>query len=392
MEQIKKYKIAVIGGGPAGTFLVYLLHKNGFNVTLFESRLVPKRKVCGEYLSPAGVNILADKNLILPNNFLNIDGMKIVTPWNTSLIGDFPSQKNKIFLGKSVMRDEFDLWLIDETKKTGANINLGHTLRSFQWKENKWQLYFNDENEVPHQIDCDILIGADGRQSTVAKLLNWENARDYSMLALHAYLAVKGPQTRRGQMHLLGNGFYIGLDPVRENELNVSLIISAKELKKYKSVDDCMTYFWNSRLELIKEFGTWQNVKIFSVAPITHSCHTIASAHAALIGDAAGFLDPLTGEGIYNGLKSASLLAETLLTNKPNWHLLYSEKYQQIIGRKKRINLFFQWVIQLKWPMKLMEIFLKFGANRIHHFIGLIGNVWGPLEGFIKIILNSTQR
>jgi flavin-dependent dehydrogenase len=259
----------------------------------------------------------------------------------------------------------------------------GMLLSSAQFKDDLWQLNFQHQNE---STSAQLLIGADGRQSTVAKILGWDGGHDYSRLALHTYIPHQLKLERRGEMHLLGEGAYFGLDPVKDNELNVTLALPAEQLRQFQNPNQCMSHFWNNHADLAQRFGVWKETyKLYSLAPINHRSVKICNSQAALVGDAAGLVDPLTGEGIYNALMSAFLLAEAVRQFPNDWNIHYHRQYKKLMSPKKKLNIMLQAVIKRRWVMAIIESFLRARNDRTNHFIGLIGNVWTPLQAFKKM-------
>jgi flavin-dependent dehydrogenase len=118
----------------------------------------------------------------------------------------------------------------------------------------------------------------------------------------------------------------------------------------------------------------------------------VAGNAMAYIGDAAGFIDPLTGEGIYNALLSSQLLVESLCLSAETDHNLekalnrYKSKKWKVTLEKKILNHFFQLLITKPTLVKWTVQFLKTSHTRADIFIGIIGNIYNPLTGLIKML------
>ena len=126
--------------------------------------------------------------------------------------------------------------------------------------------------------------------------------------------------------------------------------------------------------------------------PIQSEVKCVASKKFALIGDAGGFVDPLTGEGMYNAFLTAEILAESILENGRAFDLSdASSKYIKLkkmqTDQKRRLNIFFQWFIRRPILVESLAILLSWSQRRANSFIGIIGNVYRPLEGLTKMIL-----
>lgn len=138
-----------------------------------------------------------------------------------------------------------------------------------------------------------------------------------------------------------------------------------------------------------------ENIKVNTVTPITNKMSGFTSQNAALIGDAAGFLDPLTGEGMFNGLWMAKCLAEEIsisnnitIFDYQNAINRYSKRKKSFFRQKIYLNLFFQFIIKRPLLVGVLASYLKKKQARANIFVGIIGNVYKPIEGIFKI-LNS---
>jgi len=200
-----------------------------------------------------------------------------------------------------------------------------------------------------------------------------------------------------GEMHIFSDGSYIGLDPINEKELNVSLVTDSANVVVYKGGQKTLEHYVDLSPELRHKIGSIKSTqKVFSVAPLTNPMKNIFQGRVVLVGDAAGFLDPLTGEGIFNALWMANTLAQELKEINLNLNISirnalkkYERKKRRFFNNKNRINHFFQWLIQRPWAVSIVGRFLLRKKNRPNHFIGIIGNIYSPLKGVFKVLFSS---
>jgi flavin-dependent dehydrogenase len=193
---------------------------------------------------------------------------------------------------------------------------------------------------------------------------------------------------RYGEMHILKGG-YIGLDPTGNHEVNLSLVCNAQDVSTFGGTRDCFNHYLQQSDILMNDFGLIpKNVKISAVWPITNNIHHRLIENVALVGDAAGFIDPLTGEGIYNALWMAYQF--TSLVKKYGDPNIASEKFLQMkkdnFRQKTLLNKFFQVIIKYPVICELIAIFLGSNKKRGDHFVGIIGNIHTPLVGLTKIM------
>ncbi|MBY0416130.1 MAG: FAD-dependent monooxygenase, partial [Bdellovibrionales bacterium] len=231
----KKLKIAVVGAGPAGSMTAYLMALKGHEVTLFERKREIDRKVCGEYLCPEGVALLSKLEILkkVTPHFQELHGMVLNSPSGLSIKSFFPDSKKSYKNGLSVNRKEFDKNLINLAITSGVTF-----LKDFQVtkvelnSKNCWDLVANDEH-----FEFDFLVAADGRQSKIGSLLSHISPVDTKRVAIHCFLPRKIDRGQRlGEMHILNNRRYCGLDPVSDDEVNFSIVCDSEKLKATNAI------------------------------------------------------------------------------------------------------------------------------------------------------------
>ncbi|MEK7483879.1 MAG: FAD-dependent monooxygenase [Planctomycetota bacterium] len=384
---VPDYDVGIIGAGPAGSFCAYLLANAGFKVLLLEASAEIKRKICGEYLCPTGLELLRQQGFgeYLETHFLPIFGMKLVSPTYQFVKTYFPDFVSRSAQGISVPRDQFDTFLFEKAKQGGVHAKIG--IRALRFHLDLfWNIQLSDQTSA----SCKILIGADGRRSIVAKHLNLHLPSSSKRVAVHCFLQAKHKNERLGEMHIFDDGSYIGINPVEEKRSNISLVCDVDILKKMGTVAKVLHFYLN-RSPLIRDSYEIPETDIsFSTTfPITYRTRSAIGPQCALIGDASGFIDPLTGEGIYNALWTAHFLAQKLCElAKPLEPKEIEKKLQEYARGKKRqfrqkvfLSKVFQNVIQHQSLCEGIAFFLIPSQKRANIFIGIIGNVYNPLYG-----------
>lgn len=367
-------RVLIVGAGPAGTLAAYLLSKKNYQVTLIESRPGITHKVCGEYLCPPGKELLENLGFkqFISENFEPIQGMRIVSQKGTEVPCYFPRSKQ----GISLIRVKLEEKLIELAKAHGAKIFFNEALEKLEQKNNYWEITTKNNN-----FQANILIGADGRRSLVAKLLNIHRDSKSNRVAVHCFLNKKKNFLRMGEMHLFHDGSYAGLNPIKNDRTNFSIVCDNSIIKHHKNLPVLINHYIESSKILSDEFELANDkTEIFTVFPVTHETSNIIAKQAALIGDAAGFVDPLTGEGIYQALLSAQLVSENIENLQEYKKLKNQHTYQ-----KRRLNVFFQWFIKHPGFCECLAKFLLKKQKRADTFVGIIGNIYTPLQGLRKL-------
>lgn len=309
-----KFDLVVVGAGPAGAALAAVAARAGARVALLERARHPRPKACAEYASPRIVEELAHIGLDAAAwrpHAVPLDAMRL-------FVGDSSAEITYAdrFGGRTawgLTRSSFDAVLAHHAAASGAEL-LEQT--SFVGLVGD----FSDHIEGVEisrggrrsSLTADWVIGADGARSTVARALDVERpVRLPRRLGLVAHHSGVAGLERHGEMHV-GRGGYVGLAPTPGGELNVGMALS---MEGNGAASAAMRF--DAALEGLPRAagrlqGTRRLTPIRGAAPIGHRVSRVAGPGWLLVGDAAGFVDPFTGEGIYRALRSARLAAESL--------------------------------------------------------------------------------
>ena len=382
--------VGIIGAGPAGAITAYLLAQKGYSVTLLERKKEVERKVCGEYLCPEGVNLLSKLGLLdrLCQGFDELNGMILVSPTDVVVPSYFPQVKeHKKEKGLSLNRKIFDQNLLNLAIESGVKFLSDKTIvHVSQAASGKWII-----GDAEEKLEFDLLIVADGRQSKIGHALGHIRSIDTKRAAIHCYLPRKISRgVRLGEMHILNESSYCGLDPVSDDEVNFSIVCDSARLKQ-ESAQQIINKSISGSKRLSAMFDLLEEDKKYEikiVSSLKNKNDYIAGNNMAYVGDAAGFIDPLTGEGIYNALLSGHLLVSSLLEsqNIDQALSLYKKKKKKISFQKNVLNHFFQFLIRKPLLVNLTAGYLKKSPARASVFIGIIGNIHGPIAGFVKML------
>jgi flavin-dependent dehydrogenase len=382
----KPLKIDFFGGGPSGSMSALLLSKEGHKVTLYEKRTTIPRRLCGEYLCPRGVELLESYQLYekLCGEFLPVEGMILSSPQEIIVKCSFP-KTNREWTGVSLNRMLFDQNLLNEAQSNHVDIKYGTLVKKLMKTDSGWILATEKE-----ESEFDLVIAGDGRVSSIAKMLSHAGKLDTSRVAVHFYLPRKQfLGSRFGEMHIFQDGSYCGIDPINDNEVNVSFVFNVEKVKSNNLHELCNRYLMDSK-RLVEMFGKIPlDVEMKTITPLKNINNFIAGDALAYVGDASGFIDPLTGEGIYNALLSAHLLVSSIKEEIDLDRAL--KKYKKVKGQvqfqKKILNTFFQSVIKSPKMCFVIAKVIQSNSKRADSFIGIIGNIYTPIGGFVKMIL-----
>jgi len=193
----------------------------------------------------------------------------------------------------AIKRSLLDDLLLKRAGELGAQINEETTVTALS-NSNRWKI----ETAGGKNFVAQMLVAADGRNSTVARLCNLLPRPERERIALQSHLRLPGNFGNRVVLQLLPHG-YAGLSPVNDEELNVCLVAKPRNISALKT--------WATKRFDVLPDHTWRTITPLTRAPIPPERENLF-----LIGDAARVVEPFTGEGIYYAMCSGKLAAEAI--------------------------------------------------------------------------------
>ncbi len=311
-------EVAIVGAGPAGTATAWALARQGVDVLLLDRARFPRDKVCSEYLSPEASRILDAMGALAECERAgahHLDGMLVRAPNGQVIRGDFQAShgyRGYRDRGLALRRTVLDEILVRRARAAGARVEEGVQVtgvrRTAAGAVAGVEAKAGGESR---DIRARLVVGADGLRSVVARRLDLaRTARWPRRLAIVAhYEGVRG-MTTHGEMHVERDG-YCGLASVGGGLTNVAVVVSASRLREApRDLGELMTRWLASRPHLAARFdGARRIAAPRATGPFASRARRAWSDGAALVGDAADFFDPFTGEGIYAALHGGELLA-----------------------------------------------------------------------------------
>ena len=329
----KKLHIAVIGGGLAGLCTSLDLSKRGFQVTLIEKDTYPRHRVCGEYISNEIVPYLEYLGISISQlTDIHISEFQLSTQKGNQI-------KSRLPLGGfGVSRYTLDNHLFQKGLSQGV-LFLQEQVVAIKdaTKKDQKEIFFQKRGSL-----CfDLVVGAYGKRSVIDKSLKRNFINSYSpWLGVKAHY-VGNFDNQRVALHNFDGG-YCGISKVENDKINVCYLVHFDSFKKYRHLKDFEINVLHQNKYLKQFFENSEMVfdKPITISQVNFSKRPLVEESILMVGDAAGLIHPLCGNGMAMAIRGASLIAATIdeyaarYSSKEELHKLYKEKWENNFSRR----------------------------------------------------------
>ncbi|HEU4402419.1 MAG TPA: NAD(P)/FAD-dependent oxidoreductase [Candidatus Polarisedimenticolia bacterium] len=316
------FDVLVVGGGPAGSTVATHLARAGRAVLLVDAARFPRHKICGEYVPPAALRsfaalgVLEEVERLGPRRHV---GMAVIAPDGTEVLGRYGEGSAR---GFSLRRYDLDLVLIENAGRAGAQVLQGWRVvdlaRAGDGLFDLTLVRTDAPGEDRRSVRARAIVGADGRNSLVARRLGLRRRepRHRRFAVMGHFRGVQAPGDH-GEMIVTPYG-YCGINPLPDGLANVALVVDPSRQPGALPGRAALPAFFRERLEShpllrLRMAGATLAEGLWATGPIACRSARAVADGAILVGDAAGFYDPFTGEGIGMALRGGEMAAEVLL-------------------------------------------------------------------------------
>lgn len=315
---MKNYDVAIIGSGPAGASAALKLAENGISTVLIEKETLPRYKTCGGGFVYRGRRKMPfDVSSVVEREFKKIH-------INFDKAGIHLTSEREEPIISMIMRDDFDNLIVEKAKEAGITLLEGHALKDISFGE------INTLHTSKGDVAAKFIIAADGALSKTAKIAGWEETR-YMIPALEYEVEVSPEDFERLSKEVrfdfdavpIGYGWsfpkknHLSIGVASGKRTKINLKKHYKEYLKTLGINEVIN----------EEFHGFQ-------IPVSPRTDGYVRKNVFLVGDAAGFADPVTAEGISNAILTGVMAAEAIIEGKmdsTNTEALYDAKLSEVL-------------------------------------------------------------
>ncbi len=322
--------VAVVGAGPSGTLAARALAQRGHAVILLDKSEFPRRKVCGGCINQRAQHALAAAglgDLLESLGAAKIDSLNLGSSSRAALI-PIPGYV-------AITRESLDNALLTEAIDSGVNMLMKTRARSTHVTNNVRVLQV-DQGDIEAAIRARIVVAADGLGSALAN--DAHDVASNSRIGAGAIAREVPVFFEPGRIHMAcGSGGYVGLTRVEDGFVDIAAAFDPSYIREKGGLGEAAAaIFEQAGFPVWPEFAQldWRGTPA-----LTRRNTKVASERMYVVGDAAGYVEPFTGEGIAwaftTGLAVADYVSDAIHESNRSIEIAWTKRHKQIVtGRQ----------------------------------------------------------
>lgn len=400
--------VIVVGAGPAGSVTALLLARRGVPVLLLDRTAFPRPKACGDCLSAAATELLRRQGLldrVLAAGASRIDHWEIVAENGGRATGRFGDAT-----ALSLERRRLDAVLLRAAIDAGARFRTGHVtdlvvrggrVRGVRIRDGD----DDDGGDGRSVLESRLVVAADGLRSVVARRLGRvRRPPRLRKVSLTAHLPDPAGGLGHGEMRLIPHGC-LGYAPAGEGLINLTLVVTTDAAASLGAQGPVA--FFREQLRhapdlehrLQASLDGLRPGSLLASGPFDVPTRAPFAPGAALVGDAAGYYDPFTGQGIYHAMAAAEILADAVgpaLAGSEFSHRSldralrrYGRSQRRLAAPARRVQHGVEWVLSRPWLANRILRRLATAPTAMDRLVAVTGDLRRPASLLSPAVVSS---
>jgi flavin-dependent dehydrogenase len=332
------HDVLICGAGPAGSIAALILARAGVRVRVLDRARFPREKLCGDSLNPGALAVLERLGLAsAAADGLPVAGMMVTGESGVSVIGRYGDGVH----GRILSRTRFDHGLVRAAADAGADVEEGVLVRAPMVDDERVRgLWTAGRNGAPVRVEARLTIAADGGRSRLARALRLARHPVHPRRwAVGAYFENVAGMSDLGEMHVR-RGRYVGVAPLPGAIANACVVTADRVALANPGA--LLEHTLRTDRVLADRFaGARRVTPVRCLGPLAVEAAACGVPGLLLAGDAAGFIDPMTGDGLRFALRGGEIAAEhalAALSSGRDVHGPLAAVRRREFGRKWRFN------------------------------------------------------
>lgn len=352
----------IIGGGPSGSLCAYYLAKAGKKVILIDSENFPRDKICGDFVSPVGLNELMEigiwelddfkKTNVITGATVYLDGVPLISK-------NLPDMEGLPNYGRVIPRIILDNWILEAARKQGVQIITPCKLESYSVDDDCVSVVCNQEGTTKTFISK-IIIGADGSNSKVARIMHGKKPNpENKIVAVRAYFENINCISKQAELFFTSKSFpgYYWFFPTSATTVNVGIGMMLENFPKEEiHLKQLLLDMIENDVSFKSRIGNGKAIDKIVGFPLSiyNPKAPLVKDRVLLTGDAAGLVNSINGEGMQYAMQSGRWAAESVIACLSRNDL--SAKSLKIFETKVKS--------EIGYDMSISNIVMQFIRNR----------------------------
>jgi flavin-dependent dehydrogenase len=297
---VSAWDLVIVGGGPVGLVTAIAARRRGLRAVVVERSPVLPEKACGEGLMPGAVAVLGELGVDL-DGAVELRGIRFLDG-QAEASARFPG-----LTGRAMSRARLMHALAERARAVGVELCLGHTLRDFEYRGRVMHVRVQAAGGGVIELAAELLVAADGLRSGVRRRLGYElPALRQPRFGLQRHYRC-APWTDWVEVHWHDHAeAYV--TPLGRDQVGVALLSHGAPA----AYEDLLGLF----PQLGRALGSSSAGRVRGAGPFEQRVRAVLAPGVALVGDASGYLDAVSGEGLALGFRCSLALIERFTTGK----------------------------------------------------------------------------